>query len=196
VKPLFSDEEKAQAVRTFLVACHNKKARITNYIEIAKYLNGDRVAMLYPVEKSGSSTYDDYGNYVGSHATYTVQDAQEYYEALVSIVSDTSFLNVTDDMVKKANNQIFHFIHVMQTAGHISMDDKIQMIEPYDWQKLFLSFDKDLVDIRNIVDRHDNEIAKILKSVLDYLKQNKKLLDALQEDYAHYFQSDEGEQTQ
>ncbi len=41
------------------------------------------------------------------------------------------------------------------------------MIAPYDWQNLFHSFDRELIDIKNTVDKHDGEIVNVLKLILD-----------------------------
>jgi hypothetical protein len=63
----------------------------------------------------------------------------------------------------------------------------VQLIAPYDWQKLFHSFDMALLDIRNIVDRQDKEIVNILKPLLEFLEKNANLLETLQKDYEEYF---------
>jgi hypothetical protein len=118
---------------------------------------------------------------------YTDGDAQTYWEWLVSVVNGTMHEDLTGDIIKQANDQLFHFIHIMQNSDAIKIDQNVQMIAPYDWQNLFLSFDKELVEIRNTVDRHDKEIVNILKSVLESLKKNKELLQTLQKEYEEYF---------
>jgi hypothetical protein len=188
MKPLFSEEEKAQAVRTFLIACYHKKAEINGYSEIAKYLNSNRVSILYPIQKSG--TYKN-GKYIGPHATYTEKDAQDYYEGLVSIVSDTTIETHSAEMIKDANNQLFHFIHMMQNADEVSIDNKVQMIAPYDWMNLFAGWDKVLINMKNDIKNRDNEITDILKSILQLLKQNRVFLETMQKDYERYLPKDD-----
>ncbi len=182
-------KKKAGSVRTFLVACHNGKARINQYNEIAEYLNSNRVELLHPITKSGKQAkLDRYGYKTGIYKEfYTNADACEYYEWLVSAVSDTTKENISEETIKKAIDQLFHFIHILQSADHLEIDERVQMIAPYDWQKLFRSFDMELVDIKNTVDRHDKEIVNILKLVLDMLKKNITFLEAQQKDYEAVF---------
>jgi hypothetical protein len=186
MKPLISDEERKQAVRNFLAALRQKRAKINSYFALIPYLNEGRIKILCELKKSGKEPVIDIrGNIIRYQRTnlYTGDDAKDYFEWLVAVVDGSQ--DATEDIVKQANDQLFRFLHVM--GDDIEMDKNVQLIAPYDWQNLFLSFDKELTEIKNIVDRHDKDILDILKSILEFLKKNKTLLETLQKDYEGVF---------
>jgi hypothetical protein len=193
VKPLFSDEEKVQFVRNFLIACKNNEAKIQSYKEVANYLNADRIKMLCKVPKTGH-TEPSYGNVWRHVDSYENVDGKTYFEWLVGVVSGTEHESVTEETIKKANDQLFHFIQIMENADDIRMDKNVQLMAPYDWQKLFLSFDKELIEIKNTVERHDKEIVDVLKSISELMKKNinllKTLQDTLQEEHKYFPQGE------
>jgi hypothetical protein len=172
VKPLFSEEEKTQAVRTFLIALQQKKAKITSYLDIRDRIDSGRVSVLCHLNKGGHDAY-------GLNPYYTNGDAQVYFEWLVSAVSGTLPDAIGDDLIKRANDQLFRFIEVMQQSGNVEIDSKIQMIEPYDWQNLFSSFDERLTNMQRIIDKGDKDIIEVLKPLLQLMKENKTLLKKL-----------------
>lgn len=185
MKPVFSEEEKIQAVRIFLIALRHKKAKITNYWDIAFRLNSGRVKPLCELKKSGQETrynriYEKMEN-VGD-PSYTSDDGHIYFEWLVSVVSGTLPDVIDDALVKRANDQLFDFIQVFQQSGNIEMDSSVQMIEPYDWQKLFSSFDERLTNMQKIIDKGDKDIIEVLKPLLQLMKENKTLLKKLSKD--------------
>lgn len=179
MKPFFSDEERAKTVKNYLIACSNKRAKIINYKDITFCLNTKRVKTLCKLTPSGQD-YDNFGK-VGN-AYYINEDAKEYYEWLVAVVSGTEREGITEDIIKKANDQLFHFIQIMQNSGTVEIDKNIQVVEPYDWQKLFLSFDKRLTDMQKAIDKGDKDIIEVLKLLLQYVKENKTLMKKLLED--------------
>lgn len=189
MKPIFSDEERVQAVRNYLVACHRKKARIVSYNVIKDYLTSSRVKILSKLIPSGRNEIADrYGYGTGQYKIfYTDKDAQVYYEWLISVVNGTMQEGITEDIIKQANNQLFHFIHIMQNSGSIQVDQNVEMIAPYDWQNLFTSFDERLTDMQRIIDRGDKSIIEVLKPLLELMKKNTKLLDTLRRENERIF---------
>jgi len=183
MKLLFSDEERTQTVRNWLIACQNKRGEIINYKEITECLNSERVKTLCRLPKS-SSQQIGLSQY---RSVYTNGDAKFYYDWLVGVVSGTEHEGITEEIIKQANDQLFFFIHIMQNANDIKMDKNVELIVPYDWQKLFLSFDRKLIDIKDVVNHHDQDVLNVLKSILELLKKNKILLDTLQKEYESYF---------
>ena len=175
MKPLFSEEEKNQAVRIFLIALQHKKARITSYDDIRIHLNSERVNILCKLNKSyKTDTYDfQTSKYV---YIYDNTDAKTYFEWLISAVSETLPDVIGDDVRKYANDQLFRFIQIMQQSANVEIDPKIQMIEPYDWQNLFSSFDERLTDMQKIMDKGNRDITEVLKSLKLFLTENKHLL--------------------
>ena len=188
MKPLFSDEQRIQAVRNFLVACQQKKARIINYGDIRSDLNSERVEILRKLAKSGKDEILVSGLYhTGQYNTfYTTGDAQVYYEWLISVVSGTR-QGIADEVIKKAIDQLFHFIQIMQNSNTIEIEKNVQLIAPYDWQKLFTSFDERLTDMQRIIDKSDKDTIEILKTLLQYMKENKTLLKTLCADSEELF---------
>ena len=179
MKPLFSEEEKKQAVRTFLIALRHRRAKITSYIDIKDRLNSGRMNILCKLDKSGQDKLIDKYSLqsvkVGD-PYYAPNDAKVYFEWLDSAVSGTLSDSIGDDLIKAANDQLFNFIQVMQQSGNVEIDSKIQMIEPYDWQKIFTSFDERLTDIQKIIDKGNKDITEVLKDLKLYLRENKTLL--------------------
>jgi hypothetical protein len=190
MKPLISDEERKQAVRNFLLARSEKRAKIHSYIALVPYLNENRIKTLYKLKPSGGkepildANTGAIRGYALNFSLFNEDDAKKYFEWLVAVVDGTE--EVTEDIVKQANDQLFRFIQIMNEQ--IEQDKSIQLIAPYNWQQLFLTFEKQLTGIRNLVDRHDKDISEILKSILEFLKTNKTLLETLQKDYEGYFQ--------
>jgi hypothetical protein len=175
VKPLFSEEERSRAVRNFIVACYQHEAKVNSYQRIVPYLEEKRVRILdSKLPKSGGDSY---------HPRYAYGDAQVYFEWLIGVVSGNIEMDAAT--IKEANNQLFQFIQIL--GDHIEKSKNVQLVAPYDWQNLFLSFDRELIDIKNTVDRHDKEILDILKSISELLKKNKNLLETLQKEYNSYF---------
>lgn len=182
MKPLFSEEEKIQAVRTFLIALQQKRAKITSYEDIANRLNAGRLNILCELDKRGLKEIHlpySTSKYV---PCYRYDDAQVYFEWLAQVVSGTSPDVIGDDLIKRANDQLFNFIRIMQQSGNVEIDSKIQMIEPYDWQNLFSSFNERLTDMQRIIDKGDKDIIEVLKSLLQLIKENKTLLKKLSRD--------------
>ena len=184
MKPLFSDEERRQTVKNLIIARYNNQAKIRSFDRLTPYLNGNRVKILCKLEKSGDDAdYDSYGHAIKHNYYYTEDDVETYFEWLVAVITGAE--KVEDTIVNQANDQLFQFIHVL--GADIQMDGNAHLLAPYDWQQLFLSFHKELIDIKTTVDHHDKEISDILKSVLEYLKTNKNLLEALQKEYEGIF---------
>jgi hypothetical protein len=46
-----------------------------------------------------------------------------------------------------------------------------------------LNFDKEIADIKHTVDRHDQAIVDVLKSIQKLLSENKSLLENLRKEY-------------
>jgi hypothetical protein len=165
MKPLFSDDERIKAVKNFVVARYQGLAKIISFMTIVPYLNENRIEMLKPLRKSGLGAME-----------YASADAQEYFEWLVAVVTGAE--DASQDIVKQANDQLFQFIYVMRDS--IQMDRNVQLLTPYNWQALFTSFDERLTDMQRIIDRGDKDIVEVLKPILEMMKRNTKLLDALQ----------------
>lgn len=184
MKPLISDEERIQTVRNFLVARFQKRATIISYKALVPFLTEKRIKILCKLEMSGLDVKRDYYGNVQSRRQYYIEDdAAKYFEWLVAVVNGTE--DATETLVKQANDQLFRLIHVMNED--IEQDEDVQLIAPYDWQKLFLSFDKKLIDVKNTIDRRDKDIVDILKSISTLLKEYKIFFKTLQKDYERYF---------
>ncbi len=180
-----SYEERKQAVRNFVVACYHNQIHIKTYHRLAKFLSEDRIKLLCSLNKSGElKHYSDYGTrLIRTDRWYTDEDAEKYFEWLIAVVNDTE--DVNEDIVKQAYNQLFRFLYVMR--DDMERDKNVQLIAPYDWQSLFTGWDRELVHIKNDLERRDKEILDILKSILLLLKQNRTFLEIMQKDYEIFF---------
>jgi hypothetical protein len=176
MKPLFTDEERCQAVRNFIVACYQGEAKVKDYSKIIPYLEEKRVLILNPkLPKSGQPSY-------GNPPYYQEKDAQAYFEWLVAVTSGNLGL---DALINEANNQLFQFIQVL--GDSIEKNKNVELVAHYDWQSMFSGWDRELIYIKNTIDHHDKEITDILKSILQFLKQNKTLLETMRKEYEGYF---------
>lgn len=184
MKPIFSDEERVQAVRNLVVARYHKQAKINSYERLVHYLNESRITILYDLKKSGG--YPIRGSYglTGEYKhLFDERDAKTYFEWLVATVTGSK-VNLPE-IVQEANNQLFQFIDIL--GDDIYMEKIVRLVTPYDWQALFTSFDKRLADMQNIIDKGDKDIVEVLKPILELMKKNTKLLDALQKENERIF---------
>jgi len=171
-----SFEEKKQAVRNFIAESLNNQIRIKTYYRLTKFLNAGRVNFLSKVDMTGEyEKYDPIRHVNKKFRCYSDWDAERYFEYLVSVVNETE--EEKDEVVKEAYNQLFRFLYVMR--DDMEREKNVQLIAPYDWQNLFLSFDERLTDIERKIDKGDKDIIDVLKSLLKLLEQNKTLLDSL-----------------
>lgn len=172
----FSYEERKQAVRNFIVACYHNQVRIKTYHRLAGFLSGDRIKLLCPLDKSGKQNHvDAYGRVTRTDRWYTDEDTEKYFEWLVAVVNETE--DVKNDVVKQAYDQLFRFLYVMR--DDMERDKNVQLVAPYNWQNLFISFNERLTDMQRIIDRGDKDTVEVLKSLLQLVKENKKLLKTL-----------------
>ena len=183
MKPIFSEEEKIQAVRTFLIALQHNKVKINSYRDVTYRLNSGEIRILTEISKSGLESIRVPYRGVESVSCYSDADARLYFEWLVSAVSGTLPISIIDALIKSANDQLFRLIQVMQQSNSVLVDSKIQMIEPYDWQVLFTSFDERLMEMQRIIDKRDKDIMEFLQTMLPLVKENTKLLKILEEEY-------------
>ena len=180
--PELSYAERKQAVRNFIVSSIHNQVHIRTYHRLAMFLDDNRIKLLFPLKKSGEERTVSY-DVVKVKQWYTDSDAEKYFEWLVAVVNDTE--NVGDDVKTQAYDQLFRLLYVMRED--MEKDKNVQLIAPYDWQELFRSFDFGLTHIKNTIDRHDKEIVNVLTSILEMLKKNRNLLEAMQKDYERYF---------
>ena len=171
----FSYEERKQAVRNHIVACYHNQSIITSYNELTRLLNDGRVEPLATVRKTGQKNIYAGSSFARTEPEYSDRDAEVYYEWLVKVVSQPE--NHKEQLVKDANDQLFRFLYVMR--NEIRRDKNVQLIAPYDWQNLFLSFDERLTDMQRIIDRGDKDTIEVLKTLMQYVKESKTLLKTL-----------------
>jgi hypothetical protein len=185
VKPIFSNEERIQAVKNFVVARYNHQAKISSFERIAPYLNEGRIELLCELKWSGygESIYDASGNFRGHKRIFDKDDAKTYFEWLIAVVTGAE--NVTENTVKHANDQLFQFIHVL--GDSVYMEKNVQLVSPYDWQELFSSFDKRLAEMENTIDKADKDIVATLKLILEWMRKYDPLLSTLDKENKKLF---------
>jgi hypothetical protein len=164
--------KRQQTVRNFIIACLNNQARIKSFETLTSFLNNDRINLIFKLKQSGKHT-DGYGRILETF--YTNADAEMYFEWLVAVVNETE--EATDDLRKKATDQLFRFLYLMR--DDIERSKNYQVIEPYDWQRLFMSFDERLTDMQRIIDKGDKDTIAVLKSLLPMVEKNVEMLKKL-----------------
>jgi hypothetical protein len=180
VKPAFSEDEKIYTVRTLLAAIKENHAKIIDYSSLTKFLNDDRIKILCGLKKSGTTRiYKNSYDYKDVEC-YNNYDAEKYFEWLKAVISGTETEGVNENIIKQANNQLFRFIDIL--GENLQKDENVQLIEPYDWQSLFTSFDERLIDIQNIIDKGNRDITEVLKGIKLFLTQNKTLLKQIKDE--------------
>lgn len=184
MKPIFSDENRAEAVKTFIIARINKQAKITSYSRLVPYLEKGGIGLLFKLEMSGRKSIPDaYGNIREWSHFFDESDAERYFEWLVATISGTK--ESSDEIMKKANDQLFRILDIL--GDHIQFTKAVQLVAPYDWQALFTSFDERLTEMKNIIDQGDKSIIDVLNPILEFMKKNTKLLESLQKENEELF---------
>jgi hypothetical protein len=176
---LVSDDERRQTVRNFLVARYDRKATITSYSEITTFLNEQRIKPLCQLTRSGEkSRYSALDRAYVLDKVYDDSDAERYFEWLVAVLEGTEY--VSEEIVKQANDQLFRFIGIL--GDEVEIDETVQLIAPYDWQKLFQSFDERLIQIQKAIIKGENDIAETLSKILLWIKKYGSTLDNIEKD--------------
>jgi hypothetical protein len=115
---LYTDEQKKAVIARFIYERGNENATIYNYSPITECMNKKRIALLCALNKSGSK-YDSFHNVI---LFYTDDDAQTYVEWLISAVSGTIEESITENMFKRAVNQLFMFLFNLSGTLHSEVD--------------------------------------------------------------------------
>lgn len=182
--PSLSDEQRSTTVMDFITYYINGKVKITDYIPLTWYLNDKDIKMLANMKPTGVETNIVGGHYIKtSTGLYTENDAKKYFDWLMSVVAGS--IKASEEITNEASDQLFSLLFMMRDK--IQITKETQLLAPYDWQALFTSFDKRLTDMRNIIDKGDKDIIEVLKPILEMMKRNTKLLDALQKENEKVF---------
>jgi hypothetical protein len=174
---LYSDKEKEIAIRKFIYAQSNKQAGIADFSPITDCIANKRVTLLYNLPKTDSIT--------GSHYPYTKTyyygdyDAQTYFGWLLSAVSGTGDNPVTEEVFKKAINQLFMFIFGLPGT----LVSKVDLLEPYSIDKELIEFRQTIGLLDNKVDRMNDKIVKALERIQQWQKMYQSHLDELKQEH-------------
>jgi hypothetical protein len=101
------------------------------------------------------------------------------------VVTGSKGKDVSKNLIKQANDQLFQFIDVL--GDSIQMEKTVELLTRYDWQELFRSMNAKLTSMQNIIDEGDRDIVEVLKPLLEMMKRNTRLLNALQKENERVF---------
>jgi len=160
---LYSDKDKATAVRNFIYARSNGQAEISDFSEIADYMEKGWVTLLHPISKSGK-----YETYTTTEWYYNQKDAETYFEWLISVVAGTEDKTVSEEVFKKAVNQLFMFLFGI--SGTLA--SKVELLTPY-------SLDEQLIEFDKKVDRMNEQIVEALERIMAWQQKYQPYLDRL-----------------
>jgi hypothetical protein len=176
MKPIYTDEDRAQAVRNFIAARYQGLAKIRDYSPVTSYMKEKRIKLLYEVAASGIKV-DSHYNAIGKF--FIDSDAEKYFEWLVSVVTGAE--NVSEGVIKQAIDQLFIFILTMRDG--IDIDKRVKLVEAYDWEQKLDLIAKVLLEFRESTEKRDQKITDILRLIFDWMKQYRLVLDEVKKDY-------------
>lgn len=183
---LVSDRERCTAIRKFIVARYNQELKIEDFTPIANYLNGGDVKFLYRIDPSGFKTVQKYGTYGDfiekPNGKYTPKDAERYFDWLTSVALG-SLKQTSQEVVDDAVDQLAFFILIL--GENVKHKKHVELLPPYDWQSLLLSFDDRITDLKRSIDLRDAKLTHIMEQVRDWIKEYRQVLDEVKKDYHH-----------
>jgi len=178
---LYSDYDKRVAIRNFVFARSKKLAQIKSYYKIRDYLEEGRINILCELKKSGKNKRDTYPYNIISRF-YTVEDAQVYFEWLISVANGTR--KVTDDLFTKTINQLFMFIFGLD---NLDANPKVTLLEPYSLDEEFTNIDEKISKVQNKVNLMDKNILDALQKILDWKQHYEPYLERIKKDQDSFF---------
>jgi len=173
---LYSDDDRKRAISNFMFARSKKLAQIKSYNIIREYIEGQRVEMLCELEKSEKRTRRTYPYDVIS-VHYTVDDAQVYFEWLISVANGTR--KVSDETFKKVINQLFMFIFGLD---NLNAQPKVTLLKPYSLDEELAKFDAKISGVQKKVNRMNEQILDALKKIMDWKQKYQPYLDRMIKD--------------
>jgi len=177
MSPLYSDKDKAEAIEKFIYARSKKLATINNYTPITNCIAEGRIKLLLSLEKSGSSLAGRYP-YEKMIFHYTDSDARIYVEQLISIVSGTEEDAVSEEIFKKAVNQLFMFIFGLTGT----LQSSVELLAPYSLDKRLVIFQEQISVVEKRVDHMDEQIMDTLEKILKWQKEYQPDLDDMKKE--------------
>jgi hypothetical protein len=175
MNPFYSDSDKVKAVEKFIYARSIRKAFISTYKPIKECLVDGRIKTLTATTKSGQHTESTYPYKKSFY--YTDGDAQSYFERLVAIVSGTEEEAVSEELFKKAVNQLFMFIFglsgtlqsTVDLLESLSLDEKTKL-------------ENQIVLVDKKVDHIDEQIVTALETIIRWQQKYQPYLNKLAKD--------------
>ncbi len=174
--PLYSDTDKAVAIRKFMYARSMGQSGINSYEGIQQSIAAERIELLHAVPKSGSyqANYSSKTTYY-----YTEGDAQVYFEWLMSAVAGTE--EVSEEVSKKAINQIFKFLFTV--AGTLSNRAQTELLTPYSLDEEIKEVTQKISEVEKKVDYMNGKILDALERIGNWQKTYQSCLDELKREH-------------
>lgn len=173
MSPLYTDDQKKAVVARFIYERGNKKADIVDYAPIKDCITEKRITLLYALAKSGSQ-FDSLHNII---RFYTNGDAQTYVEWLISAISGTLEEPVTEDVFKKAVNQLFMFLFNLSGTLQSNVDLFVPCRVNDELEEKLKGYDKSLSSL----DLHMNIARERIKQTEARVdRMNEQIIDALE----------------
>jgi len=173
--PLYSDADRARAIRKFIFARSKASVQVNSYEGIKDYLEEQRVEILCKLKKSGRYTKNSWSP--PTHY-YTEQDAKTYFEWLISVVTGT--IDSSSDVYKKAINQLFMFIFNIDDT--VDADEQVSLLTPYSLDEEIGNLDEKISQIRKKVEHMNEQIVNALEKILNWQQKYQPYLDRMVKD--------------
>lgn len=182
MKPMYSDEDRYAIVNRFINARGQGKAIIQDFKPITKYLNDGSIKLLHKIKRTG--TIIKKGNYaftidVVEKALYSNDDAQEYFNWLISMVSGAE--KVAEGIIKESVDQLFLFIFALRDK--MSLNPDVLLIAPVDWEYRLKSLEGKHSTLERRTDARNEKAIDALEKIVKWQKTYQPSLDRLETDY-------------
>lgn len=174
---LYSDTDKIIAIRKFIHARSNKNAIIADYSPIREYIATGRITLLCKLAKSGSYTQSSYPYEKVYY--YSDADAKTYVEWLISALNDTLDTPVTEEIFKKAVNQLHMF--VFSLSG--TLKSNVDLLQPYSLDEHLKELKEKILSVDAKVERMNDKIITALERTQRWQKMYEPYLDELKKEH-------------
>lgn len=167
---MFSEQERNTAIKNFIVGRYHGSVKISTFEAMVPYLEEKRINLLYDLK---------HGSYSYGKGYYIENDAEEYFEWLISVV--TGARKTSENIIKQANDQLFIFIHTLR--DDTKMDNRVTLLVRYNWEEKVGQLIKKFDAFQSKINTRDEKLTHLFTQILEWMKEYRPLLDEVKKDY-------------
>lgn len=165
MKPAFSDQDRSEAIKSFIVARYQGGIKINSWDSLIDYLESPSFTPLRKI------SYDEY-DYDKRRYHCSNKEAESYFNFLIDIVTGTQ--KASEEVVKFANDQLFALIHVMR--DDMTINGTIMLL-PSIWEEK-------LTSLNARIDKIVEDISVAFEKVQKWMEKYQPILEEAERDYS------------